>query len=192
MSASVDQFPSLGYARFDSRVAANSVVAGTRCLTPFVAASVVMAGAFAPTGIDEFVTQCVIARVAYLSPSLRQRIAELSALEPNWDGERAKAIKSHVLADVTEVLTRFSHRSDAFREPFLVPTFDGFAQMEWHDKKRSLEIEAVAQGWSLVGTAIGSDGERNYYTAECERSDFQTLETAYDWFVGVELIWPSL
>ena len=136
--------------------------------------------------------QIVVGRSVDLSPSLRQRIAELSGLKPNWDGERAKVIKPHVLADVIETLKRFAQGTDCFREPFLAPTFDGFVQMEWHDKKRSLEIEAVNQGWSCAGAMIGNDGNRHYFTAECERSDFQRLEKFYEWFVGAELIWPSL
>jgi hypothetical protein len=39
---------------------------------------------------------------------------------------------------------------------------------------------------------IGNDGNRHYFTAECERSDFQKLEKFYEWFAGAELIWPSL
>ena len=96
---------------------------------------------------------------------------------------RTVTIKPHVLADVVEALKRLALRAGDFREPFLAPTFDGFVQMEWHDKKRSLEVEAVDQGWSLVGIVGGDDGMQRYLTAECERSDFGKLESFYKWFI---------
>ena len=145
----------------------------------------------APTGIADSVNRIVVGRSAVLSPSLRQRIGELSDLEPNWDGETAKPVKAPVLGDVVEVLRRLTQRASSFRDPFIVPTFDGFIQIEWHDKKRSLDIEVVGDGWSAVGTLIDADGKRLYFTAECDRSDFEQLEKFYEWFAGNELLWPS-
>ena len=144
-----------------------------------------------PTGIADSVNRIVVGRSAALSSSLRQRIGELSDLKPNWDGEAAKTVRAPVLGDVVEVLRRLTQRTSNFREPFLAPTFDGFVQMEWHDKKRSLEIEAVSQGWSAVGTMTDADGKRLYFTSEFERSEFGHLERFYEWFVGNEWIWPS-
>ena len=145
----------------------------------------------APTGIADSVNRIVIGRSATLSPSLRQRVGELSDLKPNWDGEVAKPVKAPVLGDAVEFLRRLTQRTSNFREPFLVPTFDGFIQIEWHDKKRALEIEAVGEGWSVVGALTGKDGNRLYFDAECERSDFEQLGKFYEWFAGNELIWPS-
>ena len=194
MNAAVFTFPSVGGDDFTS-----SVVAAAQRLRGKVAeisslrsASTFPFTSLAPTGIADAVSQIAVVRSATLPPALRQRIAELSALNPNWDDEGAKAVKSYVLADVVEALKRFAQQTDAFREPFLAPTFDGFVQMEWHEKKRSLEIEAIEQGWSVVGTMIGNDGKRHYFTIECERSNFERLEKFYEWFVGVELLWPSL
>jgi hypothetical protein len=140
--------------------------------------------------IAESVDQIVMGRAAEFSPTLRQRITELLNLKPNWDGEGAKGIKVHVLADVIEGLKRIAGGLDYFREPFLAPTFDGFVQMEWHSERRSLEIEAVDQGWSYVGTVITNDTKRWYLTAVGERSDFQKLKKYYEWYEGSELIWP--
>ena len=144
-----------------------------------------------PTGIADSVNRIVISRSASLSPSLRQRVGELSDLKQNWDGEFAKPVKAPVLGDAVEFLRRLTLRTSDFREPFLAPTFDGFVQIEWHDRKRSLEIEAVGRGWSVVGVLISNDGNRLYFDAECERSHFEQLEKFYEWFVGNELIWPS-
>lgn len=145
-----------------------------------------------PAGIAESVREVAVDSSAFLSICLRQRINELASLQENWDGEGAKAVKPHVLADVVETLRRLS-RQPVFREPFLAPTFDGFVQMEWHDEKRWLDVEATVKGWSAVGTAIGSDGNRYYYTADFERSDFAQLERFYHWLLSDGLLtWPSL
>lgn len=142
--------------------------------------------------IAESVEKMAVETAASLSIQLRQKINELAALESNWDGEQAKPVKPHVLADVVETLKRLSQQTEVFREPFLAPTFDGFIQMEWREGKRFLDIEAVEKGWSAIGTMIGSDGQRHYYTAEFERNDFAQLANFYQWLYGNELIWPSL
>jgi hypothetical protein len=144
------------------------------------------------TTIAQSVKRTTVARAASLSAQLRQKINELLALEPNWDGENAKPVKPHVLADVVETLRRLSRQTDGFHEPFLAPTFDGFVQMEWRESKRSLDIEAVDKGWSAVGTEIGPDGQRHYHTAEFEQNDFARLMNCYKWFSGAELVWPLL
>jgi hypothetical protein len=146
----------------------------------------------AATTIAQSVQRTTVESAASLSAQLRQKINELFALEPNWDGENAKPVKPHVLADVVETLRRLSRQTDGFREPFLAPTFDGFIQMEWHESKRSLDIEAVDRGWSAVGTEIGPDGQRHYYTAEFGRNDFAPLMNCYKWLSGTDLIWPLL
>jgi hypothetical protein len=64
----------------------------------------------APTGIADSVNRIVIGRSATLSPSLRQRVGELSDLQTNWDGETAKPVKAPVLGDAVEFLRRLSHR----------------------------------------------------------------------------------
>jgi len=125
-----------------------------------------------------------------LSPQLRQRIREFADLKMNWDGEGAKPVRPSVLADAIGVLWHLAVHCGDFRDPFLAPTFDGFVQIEWHSDKRSLDIEATSEGWCVVGTLLGKDGARHYYTEECGRSDFDRLRGYYEWFVGVELLWP--
>lgn len=195
MNVATDPYPSLGRKDFaDDDTMKNVVAAARRFKTemPFWAVEAFSSAPFTAMGIADAVNHIVVGRSAELSPSLRQRIAQLSQLDESWDGEGAKAIKSYVLADVIEALRRFTLQPVPFREPFLAPTFDGFVQLEWHDKKRLLDIEVTDQGWSLVGTMVGNDGSRHYFTAECERSDFQQLEKFYEWFAGSELLWPSL
>ena len=194
MNTAIASMPSYGYQTQDF---AGTLVEATRrlhaaSLTFFpLAAESFFSASLAPTGISDSVDRIVAGRSAALSPSLRQRIGELSDLSPNWDGEIAKAVKASVLGDVVEVLRRLTQRTNTFREPFLAPTFDGFVQIEWHNQKHSLEIEAVSHGWSVVGSMITADGRRLYFPAECERSDFEQLEKFYEWYVGNELLWPS-
>jgi len=142
---------------------------------------------------SDSVKEMVFDASASLSPQLRKRITELVNLKLNWDGEGAKPVKPHVLADVVDTLKRLSLEVNGFHEPFLVPTFDGFAQMEWHGGKRSLDIEATKEGWSAVGTEAGLGGKRHYSTAEFARNDFAQLVQYYQWLLGDDLlIWPLL
>lgn len=149
-------------------------------------------GTLTAKGIAESVKQLVAKRSAALSLALRQRMEMLANLEPNWDDEGAAPVKSFVLADAVEVLKRLAQQTDGFQEPFIAPTFDGYVQMEWHGQKRSLELAADSHGWTIVGTLIKGDGKRDYFTGECARSDFEQLGLFYKWFMGIELIWPSL
>ncbi len=145
-----------------------------------------------PRSIAESVKDLAVSASSSLSPSLRPRISELANLKADWDGEGAKPVKSHVLADAVETLKRLSLFAKDFHEPFIAPTFDGFLQLEWHGVKRSLDIEAVDKGWTAVGTLVESDGNRYYHTANFERNDFPQVAKFYQWFWGDELIWPSL
>lgn len=143
-------------------------------------------------GMAESVKKLALNASNSLSPQLHQGIKELANLKEDWDGEGAKPVKAHVLADAVDTLKQLSLLARVFHEPFVAPTFDGFVQLEWHGETRSLDIEAVDKGWSAVGTLIGADGNRHYYTAEFERNNFSQVARFYQWVVGDELIWPSL
>lgn len=150
-----------------------------------------MTETFAETALanaDDF----IVANAAGLPPALRLRVEVLSKLPQNWDGEGALAVRRHALADVIGALKIISESAGSLREPFIAPLFNGFLQMEWHDPKRSLEIEAKPGGWYLVGTVLPVDGKRVYFTSECERGNLQKLVPFYQWFVNAELLWPLL
>ncbi|HWD93752.1 MAG TPA: hypothetical protein VG938_15535 [Verrucomicrobiae bacterium] len=141
--------------------------------------------------MNEVARSMAIQTAATLSPRLHQRIRTLAGLGPKWDGKRAEAVKSSVLADVVETVRRLKWNiGKSFHEPSLVPTFDGFVQIEWHEAKRSLDLEAVAEGWVAVGTSKEMQGENQYFEAEFERSNFDKIEKLYLWVAGSELIWP--
>jgi hypothetical protein len=143
-----------------------------------------------PLGFADTAKYIVADKAVGLSADSRQSLKELSELSVGWDGGRAKPIKMDVLGDVVRLL-RWLHQQPLYIDPFIVPTFDGRVQMEWHDEKRSLEIEAVEGGWAVGGTLTLSDRQRVYFDADCERRDFERLKNFYDWFAGRELIWPS-
>jgi hypothetical protein len=188
--------PNSGPAGFSSFVALEKVKESARLFGLLIldpsSAKRSRARGLEPAGIAESVREVAIDASASLPVRLHQRINELAGLEEDWDGEGAKVVKPHVLADVVETLRRLSQHH-VFREPFLAPTFDGFVQMEWHDERRWLDVEVTEQGWSAVGTTIGAEGTRHYYTADFERSDFAQLERFYCWLLSDGLLtWPSL
>jgi len=148
-------------------------------------------GTMCTTISAQSVKRTTVERAASLAAQLRQKINELLALESNWDVEHAQPVNPHVLVDVVETLKRLSRQTANFREPYLAPTFEGFVQMEWREKNRSLDLEAVDTGWSAVGTEIGPDTQRQYHTAEFERNDFAQLMKCYAWLCSDQLIWPS-
>ncbi len=127
-----------------------------------------------------------------ISPRLRRRLIELSALEPAWDCENAIPPRPDVLANAIGTILALQAAVPGFEEPFVVPTIDGFTQLEWHTERRALEFEATENGWSIVGTAITPRGERVYYEADTARLDIEKLLAAFRWFAGLELLWPII
>jgi len=143
-------------------------------------------------GLAKALDAIIAASSLQLSLKVRQRVSELGKLTKGWDGENADPVKAPVLADAVELLSRLKGAFSGPVDPYIVPTFDGHLQIEWHAKQRSLELEAVPNGWNATGTLTAGTGERNYFYAECARTDYAELEQLYDWFVGTELLWPSL
>ncbi len=142
-------------------------------------------------GMADSVRNIALDSSILLSSQLRTKIKEITKLKLNWDNEGARPVKPYVLADAVETLNRLRTTAGILCEPYLVPTFDGYVQMEWHGANRSLDIEAVEKGWHVTATETGTDGYRRYYTAECDRSDFDKIDRYYQWVIGNELlIWP--
>jgi hypothetical protein len=127
-----------------------------------------------------------------VSAKLWQRLIELQDLRAGWDGESAKPPRPEVLARIFGLLGVMKGSAPGFREPFLAPTIHGFAQLEWHRERRTLEFEATANGWAMVGTETTARGEKVYHDAEAGGSEIGKLIAAYRWFAGEELLWPVL
>lgn len=143
------------------------------------------------TSMGVVVRDIALRTARLLGDRLHHRICVLAALGPNWDGDRGEPVKSHVLAEAVETLRRLKWQFGRnFAEPSLVPTFDGFLQVEWHEKNRSLDLEAVNKGWSAVGTSKTPLGKNEYSEGEFERSDFDKIVRLYLWVTGSELLWP--
>lgn len=145
-----------------------------------------------PSTLSDLTRVLAVTASASLSPNLANRIKSLADLRFDWDGEGAKSIKVHILADAVETLKRLGQRNPYFRDPFIAPTYGGFIQMEWHEQNRSLELEATDKGWSAVGSLAGATGERQYFTAEFGRNDFAQIEMLYQWLSGSDMIWPLM
>ena len=127
-----------------------------------------------------------------LSEKLCHRLVELLSLQPGWDGQSALPPKAEALANVVSLLVFLNATLPQFREPFLVPTIGGFAQLEWHNEQRTLELESTPDGWSIVGSEYSSQREQVYYEAESTRAEIEKLIPAYRWFEGAELLWPII
>jgi hypothetical protein len=79
-----------------------------------------------------------------------------------------------------------------FVEPFLTPTIGGYAQLEWNDQRRTLDIEATAQGWAIVGSEAQAGSPRVYYEADATAREAYKLIDAYCWFAERRLTWPMI
>jgi len=132
-------------------------------------------------------------QVKSLSPRFGQRITQIANMPDDWDSEGARAVDVDLVANAYGIILLFKtvFASD-FREPFVAPTFQGSVLIEWRNSKRSLEIEAAQDGWSVVGTSAPQRGEKLYHEVQLPRSNLRTLIDCYKWFVGAEMLWPAL
>lgn len=124
-----------------------------------------------------------------LPDSVSRRLNELRSLKDNWDGEGASPAKPEAYARVTGVLIWLSHVVSDFRFPFIAPTVNGYAQLEWHGKKRELEVEATDEGWSLLGTDFQAQGPE-YHEKQLEFTEQSKILAAYHWLTKDDTPWP--
>ena len=125
-----------------------------------------------------------------LSPILAARLHELAALKPGWDEEDALPIDPKAIEETAHVIAQLSLSRD-FQNPQLVPTFDGFLQVEWHNATRSLEFEFTLAGWSVLGVDSVNSPCPRYYKAATPFKLAEALEPFYVWFSTHRLTWPS-
>jgi hypothetical protein len=125
-----------------------------------------------------------------LSPGIAARLDELSLLKNGWDESDALKINSEALQAARSVLRRLSLLR-AFQDPSIVPTFDGFLQLEWHNTSRSLEFEWTPEGWSILGVAAVNTEHPVYNNASALLTDAANLGRFYVWYSTDELTWPS-
>lgn len=126
----------------------------------------------------------------YLSPGLEARLNELSLLKNGWDEGEALQINPEAIEAARSLLRRLS-LVRAFQGPSIVPTFDGFLQLEWHNTSRSLEFEYTPEGWSILGVDSVNSAHPQYNTALVPLKAAAELEAFFSWFSTYELIWPS-
>jgi hypothetical protein len=125
-----------------------------------------------------------------LSCELAGRLNDLSLLVDGWDEGDALQINAKAVEAARSVLRQLS-LVRPFQGPSIVPTFDGFLQLEWHNTTRSLELEYTPEMWSILGVASVNTGRPIYNTASVPLTQAADLERYYIWFSTNELIWPS-
>ncbi|MGO8697447.1 MAG: hypothetical protein ACLQVY_06990 [Limisphaerales bacterium] len=124
-----------------------------------------------------------------LSPRIVAKLNDLSLLKKGWDEGDALPIDAKALKSARNVLQSLG-LVRPFQEPNIVPTFDGFLQLEWHKASRSLEFEYTPIGWSILGVNL-VNAEHPYHPALSPLDAPAALEKFYLWFSTDELIWPS-
>ena len=99
-----------------------------------------------------------------LSPELEARLNELSLLKNGWNEEDAVQTNPDAVEAARNALRHLSLLRP-FQAPSIVPTFDGFLQLEWHNAIRSLEFEYTPEMWAILGVADVNTGHPIYNTA---------------------------
>jgi len=125
-----------------------------------------------------------------LSAVMSAKLRELAALKLGWDEEGALPIDARAIEETAIVIGRLSSTRD-FQNPQVVPTFDGFLQVEWHSPTRSLEFEFTPAGWSVLGVDSVNSPCPEYYKAATPFKMTEALEPFYVWFTTPGLTWPS-
>jgi hypothetical protein len=124
-----------------------------------------------------------------LSAELGEKMREILSLEPGWDGEVAEVVRLDVVANALSLLARLRRDRPQFVVPFVAPTFEGGLLFDWTSPKRTLEVEAEADGWSVIGTTVSGYGTRGYFEG-VEDAEGSRMTDFYDWFRGDLLLWP--
>ena len=107
-------------------------------------------GSYSLSSVTQSAYQKPESNLSPLSPELAARLNELSLLKNGWDEGDALQINSEAVKAARNVLRRLS-LVRPFQGPSIVPTFDGFLQLEWHNTFRSLEFEYTPEKWSVLG-----------------------------------------
>ena len=132
----------------------------------------------------------VLSQAQRISPKFAGRIEQLYNLENNWDGEGASAIRPEIVANAVQLVDFLKARVEGFSEPFAAPTFDGFLQLDWTNKQRSLEVQLTDTGLDVVGTD-NAEGGRKYFNSEVSGNDGTFILPFYNWFARSDALWPS-
>lgn len=142
------------------------------------------------TTLSESFTLLLRSLARSISPELAARVRDLLDLEHGWDGEDAKPVRMDVLARTVLLLRPLKWVDSGFVLPFIAPTFDGFVLLDWTSQRRTLEVQAEANGWSVVGTLTSPGGKKEYFSAHCDQ-DASRILNYYKWFRDQYLLWPT-
>jgi hypothetical protein len=126
-----------------------------------------------------------------IAAELAAKLRELLNLEQGWDGEDAQPVRVDALARAVLMLKNLKEElHSALVSPFVAPLFNGFVLLDWTSPRRTLEVEAEAKGWSVVGTLTSASGAKEYFSGRFEQDGAGVLKY-YKWFQGGELLWPT-
>lgn len=112
--------------------------------------------------------------VARLLPAF-ERIVQIAALEPNWDGEGAERPSplayTNALQLMLKLVSQGSEDDSVWIPTTSAPIADGGLQIEWQGPDASIEVQAAPDGSFGYLIVAGTPSAREY-----EEADDLTLE----------------
>ena len=104
----------------------------------------------------------VVSSVTGLPDATRERLAELSRLEPDWDSYGALRIAPEALAAAGSIIGDVIARTGTQGVPRdIMPIADGGVALEWRGPGSELGLNACAEGgWTALLVERGEGGRR--------------------------------
>ncbi len=98
---------------------------------------------------------CPFSMPVWIEPIVKQ-LGGLLSLQPNWDNDRAGAVKQSAIQNALDGL--FAFMGDQSPIPQLTPTRDGGIQLDWHECGVDLEMafEADSEGYAVFSDLLDS------------------------------------
>jgi hypothetical protein len=117
----------------------------------------------------------VASRVSDLPDATRERLAELSGLEADWDSYGALRVSPGALAAAGAIISQVIARAGDRGVPRdIMPIADGGVALEWRSPRLELALNACPEGgWSSLLIERGEGGRRA--TERYDLSDAEAL-----------------
>ena len=107
-------------------------------------------------------THGVVSRASELPEATRERLAELSRLEPDWDSYGALRVAPQAIAAAGAIVGQVIDRAGAQGAPRdIMPLADGGVALEWRRHGLELGLNACPEGgWSALLVERNESGRR--------------------------------
>jgi hypothetical protein len=117
----------------------------------------------------------VVARASDLPGATRERLAELSQLEADWDSYGALRVSPEAIAAAGVIISQVIARAGERGVPQdIMPIADGGVALEWRSPRLELALNACPEGgWSSLLVERGEGGRRA--TERYDLSDAEAL-----------------